>query len=146
MSAAELLCNLAGIKPSNLTREENFIIEAELFTRLLEKLKDYYKNEYASYLRIVKTNRDMEVAMFESNFISCIIKDILSTEEYTLSGIAYYTGTPEEIVYDIAMGNNTSPSANLLRKIIELHRSVRSDLYRSIIEKILSEYLNNSSL
>ncbi len=146
MSAAELLCNLAGINPANLTREENFIIEAELFTRLLEKLKDYYKKEFGNYLRIVKSDKDIEVAMFESNFISCIIKDILSTEEYTLSGIAYYTDTPEEIVYDIAIGNNISPSANLLRKIIELHRSVRSDLYRSIIEKIISEYTSNSTL
>jgi hypothetical protein len=87
----------------------------------------------------------MEIAMFEANFIRCIINDILSTEEYTLSGIAYYTETPEEIVYDIAIGHNTSPSANLLRKIIELHRSVRRDLYRSIVEKIISEYSANSS-
>jgi hypothetical protein len=87
----------------------------------------------------------MEIAMFEANFVKCIINDILSSEEYTLSGIAYYTETPEEIVYDIAIGHNISPSANLLRKIIELHRSVRSDLYRSIIEKIISEYSANSN-
>lgn len=39
------------------------------------------------------------------------------------------------------MGHITSPSALLLRKIIELHRSVRKDLYREIMKKIMEEYL-----
>jgi hypothetical protein len=75
--------------------------------------------------------------------LRCIINDILMTEEYTLSGIACYTQTPEEIVYDLAIGLNTNPSAIFLRKIIELHRFIRRELYASIIEKIIIEYIKN---
>ena len=38
-------------------------------------------------------------------------------------------------------GLNTSPSAIFLRKIIELHRSIRPELYREIMRKITTEYL-----
>jgi hypothetical protein len=83
----------------------------------------------------------MENGVMEDSLVRCVINDILSTEEYTLAGIACYTQTPEEVIYEVAMGQNTSPSALLLRKIIELHRSVRSDLYRAIMKKITDEYL-----
>jgi hypothetical protein len=140
MPRAELLCNLAGIKSFKFSKEENIIIEAELFSRLIDKVIEYFKEQHKVYLCLVKLNKEMEVAMFGTNFIRCIINDILSTEEYTLSGIAYYTQTPEDIVYEVSTGSNCSPSIDLFRKIIELHRSVRSDLYRSITEKIISEY------
>jgi hypothetical protein len=64
----------------------------------------------------------------------------LSTEEYNLTGIASYTRTPEEIVIAIASGNITNPTMTFFRNIIELHRSVRKDLYKAIMQKILSEY------
>jgi len=53
-----------------------------------------------SYSIGAKINIEKEKSMIESNFIRCIINDILSTEEYTLPGIAYYTDTPEEIIIE----------------------------------------------
>ena len=79
----------------------------------------------------------MENIMLEANFIRCVINDILLTNEYTLQGIAYYTQTPEDVIYDIAVGNNQSPSFPLSRKIIEIHRTIKPDLYRNILKKII---------
>ncbi len=77
--------------------------------------------------------------MIEANFIRCIINDILSTEEYNLPGIAYYTDTPEDVIYEVAAGCNVRPTLLLARKIIELHRLVRPHLYREIMNKIINE-------
>jgi len=89
----------------------------------------------------MKCTAEIEDAMMEAKFARCVINDILSTEEYTLSGIACYTHTPEEVVYDVAIGVNTSPTAIFVRKIIELHRSIRRELYQEIIKKIKKEYV-----
>ena len=56
-------------------------------------------------------------------------------------GNAYDTYTSEDVICEIAMGKNTNPSCATLKKIIELHRSVRHDLYREVIKKIVAEYL-----
>ena len=42
-----------------------------------------------------------------------IIKDILSTEEYSLTGIASHTRIPEEVLSDVASGINSNPSSEL---------------------------------
>jgi hypothetical protein len=141
MPSTELLCQIIGIDPHKLSNEENLIVEVELFTRVCEELKYIFKVQYKSYFRLIKCDAEMENAIMEAKFVRCVINDILSTEEYTLPGIACYTQTPEEVVYEVATGLNTSPSATLLRRIIELHRSIRQDLYHEIIKKITTEYL-----
>jgi hypothetical protein len=135
MPAIEPLCRLVGVCPDYLSREENIILEVELFARVCEELKESFKLKYRDYFQILKSHIEMENVM-EENFVRCVINDILSTEEYTLDGIACYTQTPEEVVYELATGANTRPSAVLLRKIIELHRSVRRDLYDAMMKKI----------
>lgn len=143
MPAMEPLCQLVGICPAELSKEEGIILEVELFTRLCEELKECFKNHYKDYLRAIKCHSEMENTLMEAQFVRCVINDILSTEEYTLDGIAYYTQTPEEVVYELAMGSNTSPSANLLRKIIELHRTVRRDLYDALMKKISTDLFHS---
>ena len=78
--------------------------------------------------------------MLEAYFVCLIIKDILSSEEYTLDGIARYTDTPEEVVEEILSERNKNPSARFLRRLIELHRSIRPSLYLMIMKKITSAY------
>jgi len=141
MSATEFLCQIVGVKPHQLSRKENIILEADLFARVCEEIKEFFKAQYRGYFRLIKCNAEMENVVMESVYVRHVINDILSTEEYTLSGIACYTQTPEEVVYEVAMGLNTNPSSAFLRKIIELHRSIRPDLYREIIRKITTEYL-----
>lgn len=84
----------------------------------------------------MRFNNLMENTVMETDYIRCIINDILSTEEYSLAGIAYYTNKPEDVIFEIATGKNTDPSSSLLRKIIELHRSVRPNLYQEMVKKI----------
>jgi len=138
MSAAKLLCHFEGVNPSILSKEEILLLEAVLFLRICEELKEIYKIQHKDYFRIMKFNAEMENAMIETNYVRCIINDILSTEEYSLPGIAYYTHKPEDVIFEVATGKNTDPSSSLLRKIIELHRSVRPNLYREIMKKILT--------
>lgn len=140
MPPMETLSQLANLNLCKLSKEENLFLEAEFFIRICEELKEVFKARHKEYFRLLNLNVEMEDTMIEEKFIRCVITDILSTEEYTLPGIAYYTQTPEDVVYDIAMGRNTDPSSTLFRKIIKLHRSVRPELYREIMEKITSEY------
>lgn len=73
-----------------------------------------------------------------------VIRDILSTEEYSLSGIASHTHIPEEVLSDIVSGMNPNPTFELSRKLFELHMTVRRDLYDKIVRKIISEYIPSS--
>src|SRR5579872_1377533 len=140
---SELLFNLSIINPHILSKKELTLLEADLFTSICAKLKEIFKTQYKDYFRTVKFNKEMEETMLESELVRCIINDILSTEEYSLTGIAFYTRKPEDVIFEIASGNNTDPSASLLRKIIELHRSVRPSLYQQIIKKIIAENMEN---
>ena len=79
--------------------------------------------------------------MLDINLPQEVINDILSTEEYLLSGIATHTRIPEDVLSDIASGMNTNPTFESSRKLFELHMMVRRDLYDAIIRKIISEYL-----
>lgn len=122
-----------------LTKEEKIFLEADLFTRIYEELKEIIRRQNWNYFQLTKLNKEKVNTMLETHFIRCIINDILSTEEYNLQGIAYYTGIPEDILYDVAAGFNLHPTLSLARKVIELHRLVRPDLYRGIINKLTTQ-------
>jgi hypothetical protein len=83
----------------------------------------------------------MESDMREDNLVYCLVNDILSTKVHTVAGIAIYTEIPEDVIYEASLGSIKTPSVTLLRKIIELHRSVRPELYRDIMDKMTTEYL-----
>jgi hypothetical protein len=141
MTAMEPLCQILGINSNKFTKKENLILEAKLFTHVYEELKELIKTQYKDYFQLMKFNEDMENRMIEIEFIRCVIKDILSTEEYSLSGIAHYTNTPEDVVHEIIAGHHREPSFSFSRRVIELHRTVRPDVYQAIMNKIT----NNSS-
>lgn len=138
MAGPSLLCESLGMNAKNLTRAELFIVEAELFLQLCEEVETKFKNQYKEYFRLMKFNVDRETEMIESSFIRCLLNDILVTESYTLPGIAFYTQAPEEVICDLISGCNASPSLLLTRKIIELHRAVRPDLYIEVMKKIMN--------
>src|SRR5206468_597438 len=125
MSAIQSFVFLLNINSRNFSKEEYSFLEANLLTHVCEELKEIIREENKDYFRLMKFEIEKENAMIEANFIRYIIKDILLSEEYSLAGIAYYTDTPEDVIYEIIAGRNTCPSLFLSRKIIELHRSVR---------------------
>lgn len=145
MSATTLLSHLTGINPRILSKEEHQILEINLFSRLCEELKETHKIEYKDYFRTIRLNTEMESHVLETNFLRHIINDILSTGEYSLEGIVYYTQAHEEIILDIATGKNTDPALSLVRKIIDLHRSVRPHLYQMMIDKIMRNFSEEKS-
>ena len=141
MSAMEPLCNVIGLKHQKLSREEYVVLEIEIFTCVCRELKEILKSMHRSYFNLMKFSEIKEHAMIENNFVRYVINDILLTEEYSLQGIACYTQTPEDVIYDVASGRNLAPSLHLSQRIIDLHRSVRPNLYREIMKKITTEYL-----
>lgn len=141
MAAITPLSHLMRIDTLKLSKQELFILEAELFIRICEELKEIFREQHKDYFRLMKLTKEAESSMLESSFVSLIVKDILSTQEYTLQGIANYTDFHEDVVVEIISGRNVCPSAKFLRRVIELHRSVREDIYKTIMKKIASEYL-----
>ena len=136
MAASVLLSHLVGINTRDFTPLENIILEVELFMRMYEELKEIYKARNKDYLSLINVTTEKESDVLETKFINFLIKDILSTEEYSLEGIAYYTQIPEDVVCDVISGKNETPSLQLSQKIIDLHRSVRPELYQEVIKKI----------
>lgn len=138
MTAIQAISESLIMDDRQLSKHESMLLEADIFTRICEELKEIIKRENKDYFLIFKIDNEKGRYMIEADFIRCIIKDILSTEEYTLSGIACYTDIPEDTIYDVVTGSNASPSLSLSQKIINLHRAVRPQLYNSIVNKIRS--------
>lgn len=141
MSSPELLFCILGANPKFLSKEEKQILEADLLVNTCQELKEVFKEKYLNYSNLIKYDIESELHMLDFNYIRWAIRDILLTGEYTISGIAYYTETPEDIVYEIVIGCNLRPSAIFLQKVIELHREVKPDLYLAIRKKIVEKYL-----
>jgi hypothetical protein len=142
MSATEPLINLIGINPSKLSKEENIILEIELISRICEELKEFFRQQHREYFNLMKFNMEMENSMLESKLLRYIIQDILSTNEYNIEGIAHYTNSHKDVLDEIYAELNQQPSATLLLRIIQLHRTVRQELYQKITKKIATEYLS----
>src|SRR3990167_812769 len=140
MSAMEPLVQLIGIDPKKLSKEEYMFLEMELFTKLYEAFREYARQQYKDYFSLMRLDFKQEETMLDFSLSRLLVKDILSTEEYTIEGVAYYTNVPVEIVEEVVLGNNTNPSALFIRKMMELHRLVRPMLYQCMMKKVLTGY------
>lgn len=136
MAALESLSYLMGIDTHTLRHKEKILFEAELFTHICEELKEEFRKKHKDYFYSIKFANEKENLMLEARLVQDVIQDILSTDEYNLKGIAYYTDSFEEVVEEFATGINTNPSAIFLRKLILLHLSVRRELYNYIKKKL----------
>jgi hypothetical protein len=138
------LLRLVRLDSRKLSRIERILLEIKLFTCISKELQELFKRRYENYLRLIKSNQTQEHSMLDINLPQEVINDILSTEEYSLSGIATHIRIPEEVLSDIASGLNTNPTFESSRKLFELHITVRRDLYDTILRKIISEYLETT--
>lgn len=135
----EPLCHLI-INSENFSKNEKIFIEADLFTRICDQLKAFFKDKHKDFFLFTNFTNEMEDKMMDENLIKFIINDIVCTKEYTPPGIAYHTGIHEDVINDLLSGLNTKPLATNFRKVIELHRTVRPALYQLLAKKIISEY------
>jgi len=136
MSAVIPLRRLMGSAVPALSKYEAILLEVELFARICDELKTFFigsKKICLDIYRIAGEGIAMEVRLVKS-----MINDILSTGEYSLQGIACYTGTHEDVVEDIFTGINTSPTVLFFRRLVDLHRMVRQELYEMVMQKIMS--------
>lgn len=123
------------LEDPSFSRHKLVILEAGLFAFIHEELRKYFQKSHQDYLDLLK-KINKEHLMVEEPLATCVIKDILASGMYTLSGIAHYTRMPEEVVFDIASGFNHDPSTTLFSKIIKLHQTVRPELYREILQQV----------
>jgi hypothetical protein len=105
---------------------------------------ELYQNTFKEYFLLTRTNIEKENAMHETSALLFVINDIIMSEEYSLEGVANYTQIPEEVICDIISGKNKTPSLHISRKLINLHRTVRPDVYKKVIEKIKTQYLETN--
>ena len=136
MAALEPLYHLLEEPHKKMSKIEILLTEVILFLQLEPALNKTMKNPYAIHEGYSHDNQQKESMMIENNFVRNLIEDILSTEEYSLAGIAFHLNLPEEVLSDILIGYNQSPSLSLARKIMELHKFVRRDLYHHLVKKI----------
>lgn len=130
MATIEYLCCLSGFDPRMLSKEENWLLEAALLGCICDELALIFEEH----------NKFKENNMMHNNVINRILLDLLRSKDYTIEGVAAYSNVPEEVIYDIAIGNNSNPSLDVSRKIIELHKSARVDLYQKVMQKITATY------
>lgn len=138
MATLEYLCRMAGVNPAELSKEENYLIEAALLYSLCEELAQIYTTKIPSHTK--RNYHEKENMMITNNVIPLILLDLIQSNDYTIDGVAAYSNVPEEVIYDIAIGNNNNPSLEVSRKIIELHRTAREDLYHRVMQKITAGY------
>lgn len=135
----EQLFEYVGINISLLSAEERAYLEVDIFMRLCEEVKKYFMEEFKGYFGLTD-HISKETSILDIRFIHFMLNQILKTEEYSLNEIAYYTYTPIEIIYEIIMGKNERPPGIFIVKLMELHSTVKHDLYRMIRNKIREEY------
>jgi len=141
VSKADLVCCLLGPTPTLYPSEKN-LLEIKLFFHICNELTKIFNSRYSEFQRLIKFSHYQEDSMCNIQVMQEIIKDILSTNEYSLTGIATHTQIPEEILTDLIIGINNNPTFESSKKIFELHISVRPKLYDEIMKKIAFEYLN----
>jgi len=139
MSRTDLVSSVLRKNHEHLSQIEKALLEIKLVIHLYHELSNIFKSRYQDYNKLIKSNQ--EESMFSAKLVQEILNDIISTREYSLSGIANCTRIPEDVLSDIATGLNTNPTFDLSRKLFELHATVRRDLYDQIMRKIATEYL-----
>lgn len=135
----EYLCCVAGVDPKKLSREENLLLEVVLICEVCDELMQVYQVTVPENLR--KNFKEKEVMIVHGNVINLIVQDLIKSNDYTITGVAAYSNVPEEVIYDIAIGNNNNPSLEVARKIIELHKTARAELYQRVMQKITASYM-----
>lgn len=137
MSTPQPLCEMLDINPCRFPKKSLEFLEAEIFTLIHDELKKIFRKQHSEYFQILKFPLEKENTMLNEIFVSTLLKDILATQEYDLKGISQYTNLHEDVIQDALDGRNSNPSLMLVRKCIDLHKTVKPELYDAIIKNIL---------
>jgi len=141
MPARTLLYQFLSNHTPNLSRRETIILEGLICDLVCQELKAFFRVQFVHWFRLLKLSQEEEKIMLDTSFIKLIIEDTVATDTYDLDGIARYTHHDREVIEDVVLGRNTSPSAELLQRLMDLHRSARPDLYAEIQRKITAKLM-----
>lgn len=130
MATMDLLTNLFHVQLETLSKKEKLLLETILFNLLYQELIESYQ---------VDDSNQKENEMINEPMIRLLINDLLSNNDYSLQGLASYSGFPEEVIYDLATGITSNPTLALSTKIIELHAIARKDFYCELIKKMITK-------
>lgn len=122
MLASYLISKIFRLHDISIAINDKKLIESAYLHLLYQELTHYLDN----------TGSTMET----NSTIRNLVNDLLSSNEYSIDGLATYTGYPEDVIFDIAAGMNNNPTLVLAIKIIELHILYRQDLYIDIAKRI----------
>jgi len=139
MSNRDLLSCLFQDNFRKLSKAESILLEAVIFVRVVDVFLEIFENRYNAYQKLLKNELSKEDEIMEVNFLRNLVNDILSTNDYTLEGIANVIRMPLDVVLEIVTGINTNPSLMLAARIIKLHSDVRRDFYEALIRKMIDE-------
>lgn len=128
-----------------LSKAESLLLEANLFMRIAYLFCEELRNQYKDYQKLIKHDLNMEDEMIETDFLRFLINDIISTNDYTLEGIANIIRIPVDAILEVVSGINTNPSLVLATRIIKLHGEVRRGLYGDLIKKVMEESSGHDS-
>ncbi|EKD53662.1 MAG: hypothetical protein ACD_60C00162G0017 [uncultured bacterium] len=143
MSKTDLLRCLFRQHNNKLPRTQKLLLEIKLLTHICQELIEIFESRYKGYQRLVKFDNKQEENMASVKLMQEMIKDILSTNEYSLAGIAAYTHIPEEVLSDVVSGMNADLTFETSKKIFELHISIRRNMYDEIMRKIIAEFIRS---
>jgi hypothetical protein len=134
MAASDLLSSLFRLGCDKLSKKEKLLLETMLFSDLYQVLKE-------SYIAASETNHQLKEkhSMIKGSIIRGLINDLLMTNEYSLQGLANYTGYPEDVICDVAAGMNKNPTLVLSARIIELHAMTRREFYDGLVKKVIAK-------
>ncbi|OGT58632.1 MAG: hypothetical protein A3F43_01490 [Gammaproteobacteria bacterium RIFCSPHIGHO2_12_FULL_42_10] len=74
----------------------------------------------------------------DNKIIQLVIRGILEGGEYSLSGIAYYTRIPFDIVLDAACGNSHDLSITAWTRIVDMYMRAKPGVSKMLLERLLN--------
>ncbi len=127
---------MLNLKVNHLTKQELIIVENEIFALVVNELPRLTSDQMLNFNVSFHGIKNQEKVMPADSFLQFVLRDLVASGEYTVLGIARYTGVPEEVVFEVVAGRNTNPSWGFVRKVIDLHRLARRELYQFVVSKI----------
>ena len=91
MSKTDLVFCLLQERSYKLSQAEKILSEVNLLVRIYHELSQLLLSHFLDYQKLIKSSYIQEENMISVKFMQEIIRDILSTEEYSISGIANHT-------------------------------------------------------
>jgi len=80
----------------------------------------------------------------DSKILQLVIQEMVTTGEYTLEGIAYYTQIPLDVVLDAACGINKQLAITPWLRIVKLYIQMKPEILSTLTNRLATLLTNNN--